>query len=114
MKMKGKGNSLGTPVIIRIVFLGLVAGIFGASFVVIRNRHIKKGDEIREAEKAILACNKEVEMLENRIDRLIGRADLGRHLRWIDSDLEEIDPTRVLIIRKDEELPALPKVAAMR
>ena len=114
MRKNGKGNPLKTPALVRIILLSVMAGIIAACFVVIRNRHVKKGDEIREAEIAIVALNEEIKMLENRTARLLGRADLTRHLRWIESDLEEIHSSRILHVHPDEELPALPKVAATR
>lgn len=114
MRKNGKGNSLKTPALVRIVFLSVIAGLIGASFVIIRNRHVKQGDEIREAEHAIVACDTEIELLENRIALLMGRSDLLRHLRWIGSDLEEIDPLVILNVYPGEELQALPKVASSR
>lgn len=114
MRKNGKGNPLKTPAVVRILFLSVMAGVIGACFVVIRNQHVKKGDEIREAELAIVASGKEIVLLENRIAVLMGLADLRRHLRWIGSDLQEIDLSRVLNVHTEDELFALPKVADAR
>ena len=112
MKPKGRGTPLHTPFIVRIVLLGIVAASFGACLVVIRNGHVKKGDEIHQVETSIVNLEKDIALMETRNAGLRDRADLARRLRWIGSDLASIDPLRILIVYPDQELPALPKVAA--
>jgi hypothetical protein len=97
--------------VIRTASLLLTVGLIGAAFGLIRNQHIRKGDEIRQLEASIAECEKEIEMWELRIAGLLDRPDLTRRLRWCGSDLKEIEPERVLELSPTEELPALPKVA---
>lgn len=102
---------LRTPGVIRTASLLLIAGMIGAAFGLIRNQHVRKGDEIRLAEASIAECEKEIEMWELRIAGMLDRSDLSRRLKWCGSDLKEIDPGRVLELSPAEDLPALPRVA---
>ena len=101
---------LRTPGVIRTASLLLTIGVVGVAFGLIRNQHIRKGDEIRLAEASIAKSEKEIEMWELRIAGLLDRSDLSRRLRWCGSDLKEIEPERVLELSPVEELPALPRI----
>ncbi|NNE92574.1 MAG: hypothetical protein HKN23_13085 [Verrucomicrobiales bacterium] len=92
-------NPLKTPGLFRVLFLCLAIGGIGACFVTIRNRHVKKGDEIRERELLIVKLEQDVEMYELRIAGMMDRNELDRWLRWKGSDLQDIDPTRVWNIK---------------
>ena len=95
-------NRLKTPLIVRLVFLLLLAGTFGGSFAVIQNNHIKTGDAIRAQEEKMGDLQKEAEMWELRIASLMDRRDLERHLRWVHSDLVEIAPNQIVRIHLDD------------
>ncbi len=96
-------NSLQLASIVRWVFLLAVFGALGASFVYVRNRHVAKGDEIREHEHVIRDMDREIEMLELRIAGLMDRNELARQLYHHDSDLQEIDTNQVVTMRPGEE-----------
>ena len=110
-------NRLKLPLLIRLVFLVLLAGIFGGSFAVIRNSHIKTGDTIRAEEQVIADLNKESEMWELRITALMDRTDLARRLRWVDSDLQNIvqkQVVTVMVASEGERLISSPTQVAAR
>lgn len=96
-------NSLQIASIVRWVFLLAVFGALGASFVYVRNRHVAKGDEIREHEHVIRDMDREIEMLELRIAALMDRNELARQLYHHDSDLREIETSQVITMRPGEE-----------
>jgi hypothetical protein len=112
--MKGNRyrNPLRTPMLARIVFLCVTAGLVGASFGIVRNRHVKKGDEIHAAEKAIVKLEQEIEMWDLRVAGMMDRAEMSRRLAWFDSDLSDIRASRVLEVAPAAEVPALPRVAS--
>ncbi len=87
---------------VRWVFLLIVFGALGASFVYIRNRHVAKGDEIRAHEYVIHDMDQEIEMLELRIAALMDRNELARQLYHHDSELREIESTQVITMRVGE------------
>ena len=102
---------LRTPGVIRTASLLLITGMIGAAFGLIRNQHVRKGNEIHAVEASIADCEKEIELWELRIAGLLDRSDLARRLQWCGSDLKEIKSEWVLELSPGEELPALPKMA---
>ena len=96
-------NSLQFASMVRWVFLLAVFGALGASFVYVRNRHVAKGDEIRAHEYVIRDMDRDIELLELRIASLMDRNELARQLYRHDSDLREIETTRVITMRPGEE-----------
>ena len=104
-------NPLKTPWLMRIVFVSVTLAAIFATFVVLRNRQVKQGDRIHQAEKAIVQLDKEVEMWEARIEGQLDRAELKRRLKWVESDLSDISAASILVLSPHEEVPALPKVA---
>lgn len=68
----------------------------GACFVLVRNEHIMLGDEIRTVEESITELDREIELWQLRIAGVRDRQELSRRLRWVKSDLAEIDPARVI------------------
>ncbi|MFV1996266.1 MAG: hypothetical protein ACC661_12590 [Verrucomicrobiales bacterium] len=104
-------NRLRTPWLTRIIFCCVTAAAVAATFAVLRNRHIKQGDRIHEAEMEIVLLDKEIEMWELRIAGQMDRTELARRLKWVRSDLKDITASQVLHLSTSEEVPALPKVA---
>jgi len=88
--------------VFRILFLGLFAAVAGVTFVALRNEHVTRGHEIVAAEKRIADLRQESEMWELRIAGVHDRIDLRRRLRWMKSDLQEIEPGRVMRIVPEE------------
>lgn len=111
--MKGNRyrNPLRTPWVGRIVFGSVTLAVIFAAFVYLRNRQVKQGDQIHEAEKLIVQIDKEIEMWELRIAGQLDRNELQKRLKWVDSDLEDIRASRILVLAPGEEVPALPRVA---
>jgi hypothetical protein len=50
-------------------------------------------------------------MWELRIAGQLDRNELQKRLKWVDSDLEDIRASRILVLAPGEEVPALPRVA---
>ncbi len=89
--------------IFRLLFVGLMLGGIGGSFVWMRNQHVMKGHQISAMEKQIEDHVREVEMWELRIAGVRDRNELGRRLRWVGSDLAEVDASRVIQIDPNDE-----------
>lgn len=70
--------------------------VAGACFVLVRNEHIILGDEISAVEESIIEFDREIELWELRIAGVRDRQELSRRLRWVKSDLADIDPSRVI------------------
>ncbi len=68
----------------------------GVGFVLVRNQHVIQGDGIRAAEEEITALDQEIELWELRIAAVRDRQELSRRLRWVQSDLKEVDTKRVI------------------
>ena len=64
-----------------------------------RNQHVIAGHGIRELEDEIVELNEEIEMWELRIAAVRDRQELSRRLRWVRSDLEEIENARVIELK---------------
>jgi hypothetical protein len=105
-------NPLKTPMLARIVFWCVTAGVIGASFGIVRNRHVKKGDEIHAAEKAVVKLDQEIEMWELRVAGMMDRGEMSRRLTWFESDLGDIKASKVLEVAPADEVSALPRVAS--
>tara|TARA_R110000850_G_scaffold64695_30_gene145114 strand:+ start:349 stop:690 length:342 start_codon:yes stop_codon:yes gene_type:complete len=95
----------------RVVMLGLLLLAVGSGFVLARNQHVIRGYEIRSIEDGIVELDREIEMWELRIAGVKGRQELSRRLRWVQSDLEEIETRKVIEI--DGELRAASVVASL-
>ncbi|MEM7698240.1 MAG: hypothetical protein AAF236_07545 [Verrucomicrobiota bacterium] len=89
-------NRIGALAICRLVLAGALLLASGGGFVLVRNSHIIKGDEIHEVEMAIEDLEEEIELWEVRIAGVRDRQELSRRLRWVQSDLEEIDSNRLV------------------
>lgn len=90
--------------VFRILFLGCFLGSYGVLFVKIRNSHVTRGNEIMETEVRIAELSREIEMWENRIAGVNDRLELERRLRWVSSDLEDIDPFKVIRIDRNDDV----------
>ncbi|MEM9283804.1 MAG: hypothetical protein AAGA96_18435 [Verrucomicrobiota bacterium] len=75
----------------------------GTGFVLVRNEHVLRGYEIRELEDEVVELDREIEMWELRIAGVKGRQELARRLRWVQSDLEEIEMGRVIEVEAAED-----------
>ena len=78
----------------------------GIGFVLMRNRHIMEGDELRALEDEIVELDQESELWELRIAAVRDRQELARRLRWVQSDLVEIEPSSIIEIREGSPLSA--------
>jgi len=89
--------------VFRLLFVGVFFGVVGASFVKVRNQHVMMGNEISAAEKKIDDQVREIEMWELRIAGVKDRNELSRRLRWVGSNLAEVDVERVIQIDPNDE-----------
>ena len=96
-------NRVSPLTICRLITGGLMLLGMGAGFVLVRNQHILRGDEIRTLEDRIVELDHEIEMWELRIAAVRDRQELSRRLRWVQSDLDEIDTTRVIELEPAKE-----------
>lgn len=87
--------------VVRLGFVVMLVGCVGVAIVTIRNKHVLKGDEIRRVEEAIAGHSQEIEMWELRIASVKDRGELKRRLRWMGSNLREIDAGGVLKLRAE-------------
>jgi len=93
-----------SPLAISRLVLGMALLLAtGGGFVVIRNEHVVVGHQIRDAEERIGDNRREIEMWELRIAAVRDRQELTRRLRWVQSDLLEIDRRRVIAIAPQEQ-----------
>ncbi len=91
-------NRVGLFLVIRLVLgSGLLLGA-GAGFVLARNQHVICGNQIGFLENEITAYEQEIELWELRIAAVRDRQELSRRLRWVQSDLAEIDLSKVIEI----------------
>lgn len=91
-------NRVGGGLVLRLVLAGGLLLATGAGFVLMRNSHVICGNEIGATEKEILALDREIEMWELRIAAVRDRHELSRRLRWVQSDLADIDVSKVIEI----------------
>ncbi|MDF1815976.1 MAG: hypothetical protein P1V20_27495 [Verrucomicrobiales bacterium] len=91
-------NPVRVAAVFRLVFFCLLLGIVGGTFVFLRNLHVKRGDEIRKVEIEIAELDHEMQLWEIRIAGARDRIELSRRLKWLGSDLQPIDPSRILKI----------------
>lgn len=82
--------------ICRLVLAGGLLLATGVGFVLMRNQHVIAGHGIRQLEESIQSMNEEIEMWELRIAAVRDRQELSRRLRWVRSDLDEIDSAKVI------------------
>ena len=91
-------NKIGRLLVIRLFLAGGLLLSAGAGFVLIRNAHVISGNEVVAIENEILQLNQEIELWELRIAAVRDRQKLSRRLRWVQSDLTDIDLARVIEI----------------
>lgn len=89
-------NRIRSITLCRLAVSGMMLLAAGACFVLVRNEHIMLGNEICAVEESIFELDREVELWELRIAGVRDRQELSRRLRWVKSDLDEIDPSRVI------------------
>jgi len=83
----------------RLVLAGGLLLATGVGFVLVRNQHVIHGNEIRELEDGIVEFDREIEMWELRIAQVRDRQELSRRLRWVKSDLSEIEGAKVIELK---------------
>ncbi|PAW63816.1 MAG: hypothetical protein B9S36_03965 [Verrucomicrobiia bacterium Tous-C2TDCM] len=92
-------NRIGGFMILRLFLAGgLVLGA-GAGYVYVRNEHVLCGNEIGLVERQIGSLDQEIELWELRIAAVRDRHELSRRLRWVQSDLADIDLSKVIEIQ---------------
>ena len=96
-------NGVRPIMICRLAVAGLLLLATGAGFVLVRNEHVIRGYQIRSLEDEVGELDREIEMWELRIAGVKGRKELSRRLRWVQSDLSEIEMSRVIEIEAPEE-----------
>ncbi|NND49977.1 MAG: hypothetical protein HKN60_06975 [Rhizobiales bacterium] len=99
--------------LVRWVLLAATIGAIGASFVLVRNRHVSDGDMILAYEQEIRSLDREIEMLELRVDGQMNRDEIAGVLSRYGSALKPVNAARVLTIRPDRNVTA-PSVASAR
>lgn len=104
-------NRVGFATVLRLFLAGGLLLATGAGFVLARNEHVLRGNEIGEVEKEIAKLEQEIELWELRIAAVRDRQELSRRLRWVQSDLAEIDLEKVIDIRPQEPSAAPVAVA---
>lgn len=105
-------NRVGVILVVRIVLAGGLLLAAGAGFVAVRNGHVLQGNEIVSLERDIAALDRESEMWEVRIAGVRDRQELSRRLRWVQSDLADIDVSKVIEIRPAEPVVGRPMASA--
>lgn len=85
----------------RLILCGTLLLATGAGFVLVRNQHVIVGNEIRAIEDRIVSLDREIEMWELRIAGVRDRQELSRRLRWVQSDLGDIESSRLIELRQD-------------
>jgi len=103
-------NRIGGIMILRLFLAGGMLLSTGAGFVLARNEHVLCGNEIGTVEREIAALDQEIELWELRIAAVRDRQELSRRLRWIQSDLADIDVSKVIEI--ELSVPAEAPVAS--
>ena len=88
--------------LVRWVLLAATVGTIGASFVLVRNRHVSEGDLILAYEGEIRNLDREIEMLELRVDAQMNRDEIAGNLVRHGSGLKPVNASRVLTVRPDE------------
>ncbi|MAS92178.1 MAG: hypothetical protein CMO55_03185 [Verrucomicrobiales bacterium] len=93
-------NRIRPLLICRLVLGGMLLLGVGAGFVLVRNQHVMEGDVLRSLEDEIVELDREIELWELRIAAVRDRQELSRRLRWVQSDLDEVDPSRVIEVQE--------------
>jgi len=91
-------NRIGGILVLRLVLAGGLLLATGAGFVYMRNGHVLRSNEIGAVETRIAALDQEIELWELRIAAVRDRQELSRRLRWVQSDLADIDVSKVIEI----------------
>ncbi len=85
--------------ILRLILAGVLLLGAGAGYVYVRNGQVLGGNEIGAVEREIGLLDQEIELWELRIAAVRDRHELSRRLRWIQSDLADIDISKVIEIK---------------
>lgn len=91
-----------------VLRLVLAAGLLlaaGAGYVLVRNDHVLLGNDIVQIEHEIAALDQETELWELRIAAVRDRQELSRRLRWVQSELGDIDVSKVIEIGREPAAP---------
>lgn len=113
-------NGIGVVALCRLVLAGVLLLASGVGFVLMRNEHVLVGQEIRALEEESVELDRKIEMWELRIAGIHDRQEISRRLRWVQSDLFEIDSAKVIEIapagkvyedESSETVAALPRPA---
>ncbi|MDF1824365.1 MAG: hypothetical protein P1U68_06970 [Verrucomicrobiales bacterium] len=89
-------NRIGALTLCRFLLCGVLLLATGVGFVMVRNKHVIRGHEIRNLEDSIGELDRKIEMWELRIAGVRDRQELSRRLRWVQSDLAAIDSSKVI------------------
>ncbi len=104
-------NRVGGMTVLRLVLGGGLLLATGAGFVITKNDHVLRANRIGDVETEIKEIEKEIELWELRIASVRDRQELSRRLRWVQSDLSDIDVSKVIEIRA-EQAPEAPVASA--
>ncbi len=98
-------HRVGGLLVLRLVLAGGLLLATGAGFVYMRNEHVLRGNGIGEVEREIASLDQEIELWELRIAAVRDRHELSRRLRWAQSDLADIDVSKVIEISPSDQPP---------
>ena len=93
-------NRVGLVMMTRLALAAALLFATGAGFVLVRNQHVLIGNQIGATEQEIVAFDQEIELWELRIAAVRDRHELSRRLRWAQSDLKDIELSKVIEIRR--------------
>ncbi|MDB2496829.1 hypothetical protein N9X25_06740 [Verrucomicrobiales bacterium] len=91
-------NGIGAIALCRLALGCLLLLAAGVGFVLMRNDHVLVGQEIRALEDRAKDLDRNIEMWELRIAGIHDRQEISRRLRWVQSDLFEIESAKVIEI----------------
>lgn len=94
-------NRIGALTLCRFFLGGVLLLATGVGFVLVRNEHVIRGNQIRNLEDSIVELSREIEMWELRIAGVRDRQELSRRLRWVQSDLAAIDSSKVIEVEPE-------------
>jgi hypothetical protein len=94
-------NRIGRMMIARLILGGGLLLATGAGFVFTKNDHVLRANRVGEVEREIKEIEQEIELWELRIASVRDRQELSRRLRWAQSDLSDIDVSKVIEIHPE-------------
>ncbi len=95
-------NPIKTGLIARLVIYCILTGALGGGFVWVRNEQVKTGDQIRQLENELADLESQAQLWQIRVASAKDRVELAKRLKWSGSDLQPIDPQRVLQLARTE------------